>query len=385
MKNLILIFITLLTIQISAYTQPCLPNGIIFVSQEQINNFQNNYPGCTEIEGYVWIDGNDIVDLNGLNVITKIYGELKIQGNDVLTSLLGLDNLTSVGGDLYIKWNFILPDLTGLGGLISVGANVSIGNNVSLKHLNGLYNLSTIMGGLSISSLDSLVNLSGLNSLYSIGDDLWIYGNHLLSDFEGIDDLHSIGGGMTISGNFVLESISNLSNLTSIGGHLHITHNYFLSTLVGLDNINENSINELVIIFNDQLTTCEVESICNYLANPNGTFEIHDNATGCFNHIQVIEACEATFIDEKIDDLAFTISPNPCSGSVKIQFTIYDDDIAIFELFDISGVMIKRIMNEPKKPGTYNMEFDMSDLPAGVYIIKLQTNNNIKMKKIIKR
>ena len=34
---------------------PCLPQGIIFTIQAQIDSFQVNYPGCTEIEGYVEI------------------------------------------------------------------------------------------------------------------------------------------------------------------------------------------------------------------------------------------------------------------------------------------------------------------------------------------
>ncbi len=34
-----------------ACESPCLPEGITFTTQAQIDNFQLNYPGCTEIEG----------------------------------------------------------------------------------------------------------------------------------------------------------------------------------------------------------------------------------------------------------------------------------------------------------------------------------------------
>jgi hypothetical protein len=37
------------------FSQGCLPEGIFFSSQEEIDNFQTNYPGCTEIEGDVVI------------------------------------------------------------------------------------------------------------------------------------------------------------------------------------------------------------------------------------------------------------------------------------------------------------------------------------------
>lgn len=52
--------------------QSCLPDGITFSTQEQIDNFQINYPGCTEIEGGVIIEGDGITNLDGLNVINSI-------------------------------------------------------------------------------------------------------------------------------------------------------------------------------------------------------------------------------------------------------------------------------------------------------------------------
>ena len=34
-----------------------LPDGIVFSTQDQIDNFQTNYPGCTRIDGDVLIQG----------------------------------------------------------------------------------------------------------------------------------------------------------------------------------------------------------------------------------------------------------------------------------------------------------------------------------------
>ncbi len=62
----------------------CLPEGITFTTQEEIDNFQTNYPNCTEIEGDVLIggwNGSNITNLNGLNVLTSIGGNLEILGN----------------------------------------------------------------------------------------------------------------------------------------------------------------------------------------------------------------------------------------------------------------------------------------------------------------
>ena len=77
----------------------CLPEGVTFSTQTQIDNFQTNYPNCTEIEGDVLINGSDIINLNGLSVLTSIGGNLWIKINSSLTSLTGLEGLTSIGGD----------------------------------------------------------------------------------------------------------------------------------------------------------------------------------------------------------------------------------------------------------------------------------------------
>lgn len=57
-------------------SQACLPQGITFSTQEQIDNFQTNYPDCTEIEGDVIIEGDEITNLDGLNVLNLIGGFL---------------------------------------------------------------------------------------------------------------------------------------------------------------------------------------------------------------------------------------------------------------------------------------------------------------------
>ena len=433
MKNSILTILITLIIQFTAWPQSCLPEGITFTNQSQIDNFQINYPNCIEIEGDVEISGVDINSLNGLCVlnafgsslkifecenlsnltglenVTTIGKDLVIYINTSLTSLTGLDNLVSVTRDLFLSYNKNLTSISSLSNLTSIGRRLFINELDALKELYGLNNVNfiggsiyilrndslaaitqlntidSVYGELHIIGNDALINLSGLNNLSFISTELHISGNEALTSLNGLSNLSIIGGDLEIGTNYSLLNINDLSNISHIAGDLIVSKNSSITSLSGLNNIEPASIEDLDIHYNSSLSTCDVESICNYLVSPNGEVEIYGNAPGCNSIEEVQAACDTVSVQEIIFKDDFTISPNPCSGSVKIQFTIYDDDIAIFELFDISGVMIKRIMNEPKKPGTYNMEFNVSDLPAGVYIIKLQTKNKIDMKKIIKR
>jgi hypothetical protein len=51
MKKLILIIAAVAFSHSITFSQGCLPEGITFTTQAQIDSFQIDYPGCTEIEG----------------------------------------------------------------------------------------------------------------------------------------------------------------------------------------------------------------------------------------------------------------------------------------------------------------------------------------------
>lgn len=277
MKRFYFLLISLLLISdLMAQTgQPCatcLPEGITFTTQVQIDNFQANYPGCSEILGHLTIDGNDINNLNGLNVLTSIGGTVLIPTNPSLTSLSGLESMTAIGG------------------------NLTIFGNASLTSLTGLESLSTIAGSLTIAGNNPLSNLSGLDSLTSIGGNFVISDIYSLTSLTGLESLTSIGGHLSIFDNDSLISLTGLENLISIGGYIRIGDqnggNNALTSLTGLDNINAGSITELHIVYNNSLSTCNVQSICDYLAAPGGSIEIHHNATGCDSPGEVRVACD---------------------------------------------------------------------------------------------
>ncbi len=226
----------------------CLPEGITFTTQEEIDNFQINYPNCTEVEGDVSIgdyNGTDITNLNGLSVLTFIGGNLSIGGNDVLSSMTGLDNVTSIGGNLSIGENVTLTSLTGLENVTSVGGDLWIANTAALTSLMGLDNLTSIGGVIRIYFNNSLTNLSGLESLTCVVGDFWIIGNVALTSLTGLDNMTSIWGNLSIGGNDALASLTGLEGLTSIGGNLDIGFpdgmaaygNPSLTSLEGLTNL----------------------------------------------------------------------------------------------------------------------------------------------------
>lgn len=182
MKFLSLMIISF-SITTQVFAQTCLPNGITFTSQWQIDNFSANYPGCSIVLGDLiidYIEDIDVTNVDSLIHLTEIQGDLSITiqyGSPFLSNLEGLSNINSVGGDL------------------------KIGGSYSLYSLGGLENVSTIGGQLFIDGNPYLSNLIGLNNLYSVGS-ITIYNNNDLTSLTGIDSVdYTTLSSLTISHN----------------------------------------------------------------------------------------------------------------------------------------------------------------------------------------
>lgn len=331
-----LLFLTLSTVVFyHGFSQSCLPGGITFTSQAQVNAFPTNYPGCTEILGDININGSNISNLNPLVQITKVNGELRIHNCPSLTSLSGLNNI-STAGTLSVQQMTNLPNLQGLNSLTVVNQNILIVNNPAMISLDGLNNLIEVTSGsfylhvlenlqsiVAISNLEyvgsfvriaqcyALTNLDGFN-LSIINEGLQIYNNNVLADITALNVLTSCDF-LSLGNNPLLSSLDGLQNLTTINsiniyncdaiqsmdhigfttitGSLSLRDNEVLSDLTGLANINMEDASNLNIYNNPNLSVCGVLPICQYLNNPTNPANIANNAPGCATRAEVETAC----------------------------------------------------------------------------------------------
>jgi len=331
MKTLYILFIGLLVAG-GVMAQGCLPEGIDFTTQSQVDSFQILHPNCTEIAGNVSICGDDITNLNGLDVLISIRGDLMIgflnwdSVNPFLINLEGLNNINSISGSLLIIGNTSLTSLSGLNGLTFIGEDLNIGvfgynwgawsplGNPELTNITALSNVSAIGGDILILANNNLSSIAGLESLTTVNGDISFVSNSLLSslshlenltyingslaltnnsfiDLEGLDNIDSIGNNFSVQGEDSLLNLNSLEDLIYVGGDLNIVGNEQLSSLTGIDNIESESIIQLGIYNNPSLSHCEVQSICDYLLSPNGSVIIYGNASGCNSPIEVSSAC----------------------------------------------------------------------------------------------
>ncbi len=78
----------------------------------------------------------------------------------------------------------------------------------------------------------------------------------------------------------------------------------------------------------------------------------------------------------KTDILDYSIFPNPTSGIFRIS----GGGKFKTSVYDLTGNLIVRI-DEP----SMNQEFDLSERPAGIYFIKIESQNRVMVKRVVKR
>jgi len=75
--------------------------------------------------------------------------------------------------------------------------------------------------------------------------------------------------------------------------------------------------------------------------------------------------------------------PNPFNPSTKINYQIPELSFITIKVYDVLGNEITTLVNEEKPVGNYEVEFNASILPSGVYFYKLRAGNFVETKKML--
>ena len=310
----------------------------------------------------------NLEDISALNIM-EIDNAIAITNNDKLNTLNGLNNILSLSY-LLIDGNDVLLDLSGLDNLTTVNMNIDILRNDSLLNLSGLDAL-THTGYLIISDNESLQSLNGLEALTTTNGDIYIQLNNQLNDISNLSSLNTVNGSFNIIQNNHLSSLNGLEGLTSINGNLGIGNNFQLSSIEGIKNIDAETITNLYITQNTNLSECAVQSVCDFLnINPANT-EIILNAAGCENRQEIENACALGTDEYRLSEIK--IFPNPTNGTFEISGL----ESGTVRIIDSQGRTVKEMISG-------EVSYSISDLTAGIYFIKITSEKYSVIKQLIK-
>ena len=100
---------------------------------------------------------------------------------------------------------------------------------------------------------------------------------------------------------------------------------------------------------------------------------------------QIITAVDDNHLDNnvEVDFLLFQNYPNPFNGSTRIPFKLTNEGIVSLNIYDVLGREVATLVDEYREAGSYELEFDASNLPSGMYIYRLQSGSYSDVKKMI--
>ncbi len=134
-----------------------------------------------------------------------------------------------------------------------------------------------------------------------------------------------------------------------------------------------------------------------------GNYNLTFSATGYYSKtIQNVTAVndQATILNVQLRPITTGISgnseipqeyrlyqnyPNPFNPTTKIKFQISGTSAAqtFLSVYDLLGREVATLVNEQLQPGTYEVDFDGSNYPSGIYFYKIISGEYSAVKKMI--
>ncbi len=130
-------------------------------------------------------------------------------------------------------------------------------------------------------------------------------------------------------------------------------------------------------------------ALCTYFGedqNRNGLLDPGEDLDGDGKITRYIP-CPVTTIDKELNSIGdFSLSnnyPNPFNPSTTIKYQLPEPGLVTIKVYDVLGNEIATLVNEEKPAGNFEIEFDGTGLPSGIYFYRLQTESYAETKKMV--
>lgn len=93
-----------------------------------------------------------------------------------------------------------------------------------------------------------------------------------------------------------------------------------------------------------------------------------------------------TGVDDVVLPASYALSqnyPNPFNPTTMINYQIPSEGVVTMKVYNGLGQEIRTLVNENKAPGTYQVQFNATGLPSGMYFCQLRVNNFVSNKKMM--
>jgi hypothetical protein len=274
--------------------------------------------------------------------------------------------------------------------------------------IRGLFPLSGGISFLPVGSVPSLIIENNIikRNRYGIAlqsGNINAYVNNNIIDSNNAQGLPLLGGsGININGNATLNIICTRNTIrwnlwgvtvqnTAKPNFGNISNSDTSDN--GLNKIYNNSHNDSIFDFYYNVTTIDtLKAENNYWGITNAdSVEAHiwhrvDFPTLGFvdyNPFRLVTNQENNYSGIPADYRLFDAYPNPFNPSTNIKYQIATNSFVFLKVYNILGKEVATLVNEKKSPGTYEMKWDASYYPSGIYFYRLDADGFSDTKKLI--
>ena len=78
-----------------------------------------------------------------------------------------------------------------------------------------------------------------------------------------------------------------------------------------------------------------------------------------------------------------TIYPNPFNPLTTISFSIPQSGMVSLKVYDITGRVTTTLKDEYMNVGYYDISWDASNYPSGIYFVKMVSGGYVEMEKVV--
>jgi len=97
--------------------------------------------------------------------------------------------------------------------------------------------------------------------------------------------------------------------------------------------------------------------------------------------VYFIRVSESGGIEEEYPKLQ--VYPNPSFGSAVINYGVPVKSTVSLRIYDLTGRLVKTLVDGKKKAGYYSIRWDASGIKSGIYFIKFKADNYEATRKIV--
>lgn len=82
---------------------------------------------------------------------------------------------------------------------------------------------------------------------------------------------------------------------------------------------------------------------------------------------------------------SLTVFPSPFSTTTAINYSLSQSTDIEVQVYDVTGKLVTTLLNRRQEAGTHTINWDAVNIEAGIYFVRLKTENGIVTRRIAKQ